>query len=697
VWRRLRYQLTVHQPAYLATLNEAQRAAVTFGIPDTGTLERGPPLLIIAGAGSGKTSTLAHRVAHLLARGADPGRILLLTFSRRAAEEMTRRAERICSEAVPGLERSRRPIAWSGTFHAIGARLLRTYAEQIRLDPSFTVLDRSDAADLLDLVRDDLGLSRKDRRFPKKATCLAVYSYVVNAQQSLDAVLQRAFPWCAEWAVDLRQVFAAYVATKQRQSVLDYDDLLLCWEQMMGGPELAADVGERFDHVLVDEYQDTNALQASILLRMKPDGRGLAVVGDDAQSIYSFRAATVRNILGFPSRFAPPARIITLERNYRSTQPILAAANAVIQLAPERFTKNLFSDRPSRQPPFLVAVRDDVDQVAYVVGRVLENREAGIELRQQAVLFRTAHHSGALEVELARRNIPFVKFGGLKFLETAHVKDILSFLRWAENPRDRVAAFRVLQLLPAIGPGIARRVLIHLEARGFVLEALAGFTPPAGAAEAWPGLARLMADLRHARAWSGQAGLVRRFYDPLVPQLYDFARSRLADLEQLERIAETYRSRERFLCELTLDPPQATADEAGAPLLDEDYLILSTIHSAKGQEWKAVYVLNVVDGCLPSDMAAGSAEEIEEERRLLYVAMTRARDELHLIHPQRFYTSAQARYGDRYVHALRSRFIPNALLDLFELLTVGSPAGGPRVPVRSPGLDIGAVLRGMWD
>ena len=547
-------------------------------------------------------------------------------------------------------------------------------------------------------MRDDLALSRSDRRFPKKATCLAIYSYAVNARQGLDAVLRSAFPWCAEWAAELRQLFSAYVAAKQRQSVLDYDDLLLCWEQMMQVPELAAEVGDRFDHVLVDEYQDTNALQASILLRLKPDGRGLTVVGDDAQAIYSFRAATVSNILGFPGAFMPPAAIVTLERNYRSTQPILAAANAVIELAPKRFTKNLRSDRVSRQRPFLVSARDDLDQVGYVVRRILENREAGTLLRQQAVLFRTAHHSGALEIELARRNIPFVKFGGLKFLETAHVKDVLAFLRWAENPRDRVAAFRVLQLLPAIGPGTARRVLLHLEARGFGLDALAGFTPPAGAAELWPGLARLMVGLRAAAAWPGQTGLVRRFYDPLLPQLYDFARPRLADLDQLERIAGTFRSRERFLCELTLDPPQAAGDEAGPPLLDEDYLILSTIHSAKGQEWKAVYVLNVVDGCLPSDMAAGSAGEIEEERRLLYVAMTRARDELHLIHPQRFYATAQARYGDRYVHAPRTRFIPNALLGLFDQLTT-SPRGADASsrPARAPGLDIGAALRGMWE
>jgi DNA helicase II / ATP-dependent DNA helicase PcrA len=688
----------VNASSYLDALNPAQRAAVVFGVP--GRAQPGPPLLIIAGAGSGKTCTLAHRVAHLIVEGADPRRVLLLTFTRRAAEEMTRRAERICGEVS---ERAPAPggmIEWSGTFHAIGARLLRLYAEQIGLSPSFTVLDRSDAADLVDLVRDELDLGRKDRRFPRKATCLAIYSYAVNAQLELDAVLRKMFPWCYEWASELRQLFAAYVAAKQRQSVLDYDDLLLCWEQMMRSPELAADIGGRFDFVLVDEYQDTNALQASILLRLKPDGRGLTVVGDDAQAIFGFRAATVRNILDFPKRFAPPAAIVTLEQNYRSTRPILAAANAVIRLAPERFTKDLLSERASQQKPCLATVRDEVHQVGYLVERILENREAGIDLRDQAVLFRTAHHSAALEVELGRRNIPFVKFGGLKFLETAHVKDVLAILRWAENPRDRVAGFRTLQLLPGIGPGTARRGIGHLEAQSFDFEALARFLPPAAAAELLPSLVGCLAALRHDPCWAGQLGLVRRFYDPLLPQLYDFARARLGDLEQLERIAARSPTRERFLCELTLDPPQASGDEAGAPYLDEDYLILSTIHSAKGQEWSIVYVLNAVDGCIPSDMATGSAEEIEEERRLLYVAMTRAKDQLHLIQPQRFYTNGQTRYGDRYVGALRTRFIPAALLQFFDLRTGGLCAraadGAPGRQMELPRVDLGARLREMW-
>ena len=339
---------------YLAKLNADQRRAVEHGGK---SLDEAPPLLIIAGAGSGKTNTLAHRVAHLIVGGADPRRIMLLTFSRRAASEMKRRVERITAQVLDanaGLVTD--ALGWSGTFHAIGARLLREYAQGIGLDRAFTIHDREDPADLINLVRHDLGFSKMEKRFPAKGTCLAIYSRTVNAELPIDEVLGSSFPWCAGWEPELRKLFAAYVEAKQRQHVLDYDDLLLYWAQMMGEPSLAADVSSRFDHVLVDEYQDTNRLQASILLALKPNGRGLTVVGDDAQSIYSFRAATVRNILDFPGHFRPRAEVITLEQNYRSTQPILAAANAVINLAEERFTKNLWSDRASAERPQLVAV-----------------------------------------------------------------------------------------------------------------------------------------------------------------------------------------------------------------------------------------------------------------------------------------------------------------------------------------------------
>ncbi len=803
----------------LAALDPAQRAAVEHGIGAEGRIDAGP-LLVIAGAGSGKTGTLAHRVARLVAAGADPGRILLLTFSRRAADEMGRRVRRILAQAAadrPGLARAELP--WAGTFHAIGARLLRDYAGRIGLDPGFSIHDREDSADLMNLVRHELGLSATKQRFPQKGTCLAIYSAVVNTRAALAEVLQASFPWCAQWEDALKRLFRAYVDAKQAQQVLDYDDLLLYWAQMVSDPGLGAEIGGLFDHVLVDEYQDTNALQATILLAMKPDGRGLTVVGDDAQSIYAFRGATVRNILDFPAAFAPPARVVTLERNYRSTQPILDAANAVIALAAERFAKNLWSERASAQRPRLVTVKDEAAQADFVVDSVLARREEGLKLKQQAVLFRASAHSARLELELTRRNIPFVKYGGLRFLEAAHVKDVLALLRWAENPRDRIAGFRAIQLLAGIGPKTAGRVLDNVCAAppgcallaeqpvpeaaragwlefATLLDRLAGreeapsaaFAPagaptetavlpedlvgaaeaantgdgeamrgnvpraafaPAGAPtetavlpEAHVGAAdaantgdgeamrgnvpsaafapagaptetaplpeahvgapaganTAIGGARGGLPWPADFELACRWYEAQMPRLYDDFQVRALDIQQLARIAATSPSRQRFLTELTLDPPSATSGEAGMPLLDEDYLILSTIHSAKGQEWSAVSVLNVVDGCIPSDVATRNSAEIEEERRLLYVAMTRAKDALDLIVPQRFHVTQQMGLGDRHVYAGRSRFIPNRLLGRFEQASWPPPApelqGSPAS--RQAAIDLAAKMRDMW-
>jgi DNA helicase II / ATP-dependent DNA helicase PcrA len=689
----------VPMSAYLDTLNPQQRRAVEHGVDGIHV-----PLLVIAGAGSGKTNTLAHRVAHLIANGAIPSRILLMTFSRRAAAEMTRRVARIAQTVKGGgldaaADALSNALSWAGTFHAIGARLLREYAQVIGLDPAFSIHDREDAADLMNLVRHELGLSKTDKRFPTKGTCLSVYSRCVNAEQPLEDVVSAAFPWCAGWALELKQLFAAYVEAKQRQNVLDYDDLLLYWAQMVSDRGLGEEIGSRFDHVLVDEYQDTNRLQASILLALKPDGSGLTVVGDDAQSIYSFRAATVRNILDFPRAFSPPAAIITLDRNYRSTQAILAAANGVIDLARERFTKNLWTDRAEGERPLLVGVRDEGEQAAYVADCVLANREAGALLKQQAVLFRASHHSGPLEIELTRRNIPFVKFGGLRFLDAAHVKDLLALLRFAENPRDRIAGFRLMQLLPGVGPTSAQRVLAQMLAAADPIAALAEAAAPPRAGEDWSTFVATLTDLHAERAqWPAQLERARHWYEPHLERRHEDAMTRRADLIQLEQIAAGYPSRERFLTELTLDPPGATSDEAGPALHDEDYLILSTIHSAKGQEWKSVFVLNTVDGCIPSDLAAGSSAEIEEERRLLYVAMTRARDALHLMVPQRFFVHGQNAMGDRHVYAARTRFIPDKLLPLFERTTWPVAASSPTASRKSEGVrvDVGAKMRKMW-
>jgi len=687
-----------------ARLNAAQREAVVHGEAAVPAGVRAGPLLVIAGAGTGKTSTLAHRVAHLLLQGVPAERTLLLTFTRRAAIHMTRRAQQVMAEALASAHGgSRVPehlrLPWSGTFHAIGNRLIRSYAQRLGLDPSFSVLDRADAADLMDVVRHRLGYSKTEKRFPRKDTCLGIYSHRVNTQQPLRHTLETVYPWCLDWEEELTKLCRAYVEAKLEQQVLDYDDLLLYWQVMMQDAALAAEIGRRFDHVLVDEYQDTNTLQAEILLRLKPDGAGLTVVGDDAQAIYSFRAATVENILQFPERFSPPARVVTLEENYRSTQGVLDAANALMAEGGRQYRKFLRSRRGAGVRPQIVTVLDEQAQATCVVNHVLECRERGVELRRQAVLFRNSDHSDVLELELMRRNVPFVKYGGLKFLESSHVKDLLAVLRWADNPRNRIAAFRVLQLLPGMGPANAERACGAFQAAGYHWPALAVHPVPAATREYWAPLAALLAEIgSDAAPWAGQVGRVRRWYEPQLERLYEAPLARCGDLDQLERLALQHASRESFVTELTLDPPQASGDLAGDPLLDEDYLVLSTVHSAKGQEWESVHVLNVTDGSFPSEFSAGRAELIEEERRLLYVAMTRAKDELRLMTPVRFYVTGQASFGDRYVHGTRSRFLTEPVLARFDRSTWPDGAEPRATATVESGqrLDVGSRLRDLW-
>jgi DNA helicase-2/ATP-dependent DNA helicase PcrA len=685
-------------PDPLATLNPQQREAATHGTGEGAADTR--PLLVIAGAGSGKTNTLAHRGANLIRHGADPQRMLLLTFSRRAAQEMERRVGGVLQKAL-GLQRTQPlpSLPWSGTFHGIGARLLREYAARIGLEDSFTIHDRGDSEDLMGMVRHEIGFSETKKRFPLKGTCLGIYSRVLNTREPLDLVLQATYPWCRQWEDELKKLFGAYVEAKQQQNVLDYDDLLLFWADIMAEPALAQEIGDRFDHVLVDEYQDTNKLQADILLGMKPTGQGVTVVGDDAQSIYSFRGATVRNILDFPGQFTQTARIVTLERNYRSTQPLLEASNLVIAAARERHAKNLYSEQASSQRAQVVLVPDEAQQARWVADEVLRRREGGTALKSQAVLFRTSHHSAGLELELARRTIPFVKFGGLKFLEASHIKDVMAVLRFAQNPRGRMAGFRVAQLVPGIGAATATRLLDAMAEAPDPHAALQAFDAPAAAKEGWTELATLYARLHDSEvAWPADLELAKAWYLPQLERMHDDAQVRKLDVEQLLRLAAGYGSRERFLTELTLDPPEVTSDQSGPPLRDEDYLVLSTIHSAKGQEWKAVHVLNVVDGCIPSDMATGTAEELEEERRLLYVAMTRAKEHLHLLVPQRFYVSQQSGGGDKHVYAGRTRFIAEGMLAAFEQVTwpeatdLASASAQPQAPV----MQVRARARAAW-
>jgi DNA helicase-2/ATP-dependent DNA helicase PcrA len=679
----------------LRDLNPQQRAAASHGHG---------PLLIVAGAGTGKTATLAHRVAYLIAQGTPPGRILLLTFTRRAAAEMLRRVDGLLRRVAADAD-GRLPDAlsgahvWGGTFHAVATRLLRIHGESIGLPPGFTILDRGDSEDLMHLVRTSLDLGTKGRRFPQKGTCLDIYSRCVNAAEPLEQVLRERFPWVKDDADDLKRLFAAYVDRKESHHVLDYDDLLLFWRGMLQDPALGAAIRERFSAVLVDEYQDTNALQADIVALLRPGGTGITAVGDDAQAIYGFRAATVRNILDFPARFEG-ATVLTLERNYRSTQPILDATNAVIAEAAERYDKDLFTEREGGGRPALVTCRDEVEQTDYVIERVLGHREEGTELKRQAVLFRAAHHSMALELELQRRNIPFVKYGGLKFVEMAHVKDLVAYLRLAENPNDAMAALRVLGLLPGIGPKTAASLAEALADAGGDFECWVGAHVPDATAGLWADFVTLMRTLSCAPAGdvAPQLHAARTFYAPLLEQRHDAAPARLADLEQLEMLGSRFTDRSRFLTELTLDAPQWTGDFAGPPLLDEDYLILSTMHSAKGLEFDVVYVIHAADGNVPSDMATGSADEIEEERRLFYVACTRAKDALYVTHPLRYYAAGRGR-SDAYGYAQRTRFIPERLRPLFaESQARPDDAGADdRAAVVATTASIRAGARAMWE
>ncbi len=690
---------------HLGTLNPAQRLAAEYGdYRDDGVFSAGP-LLVIAGAGTGKTMTLAHRVAHLVISGVSPERILLLTFTRRASQEMTRRVESIVRAATAGRGAAPLPaggLPWAGTFHSVANRLLRRFAHNLGLDPGFSVLDRGDAADIMDVVRHELNLTRTARRFPKKDTCLAIYSRCVNTGNPLAETLDTTYPWCADWADELTELFRHYVLRKQQSQTLDYDDLLLYWSHLVAEAEFAEQIGSSFDHILVDEYQDTNRVQAKILNALKPDGKGITVVGDDAQSIYSFRAAEVENILGFPDQYMPSAQVITLEENYRSTQPVLDSANRLIAESERQYRKNLFSQRKDGGKPRYVTVEDGDAEAEYVVESILENRELGIQLKEQAVLFRSSHHSDRLELELVRRNIPYVKYGGLKFLEAAHVKDLLSVLKWAENPKNEIAAFRVLKLLPGMGPANATRCFEKLSVCDFQFAALGDFRAPAACSSEWPKFCEIMTSLSVSAAdepaWQSQLTAVRRWYQPHLERLYDGLDIREADLEQLEQVSGRYPTRERFLTELTLDPPSAAGDLAGDPMLDEDYLVLSTVHSSKGQEWESVFVLNVSDGNFPSEFATGKPAMIEEERRLLYVAMTRAKQSLSLIAPLRYHVTQQRRDGDKHVYGARSRFLTEPLLLTMEKCFRGRSelAAGPLRTSSDRQLDVGAKMRDMW-
>ena len=667
------------------SLNAEQARAATFG---------DAPLLVIAGAGTGKTRTLIHRVAHLIERGVAAERILLLTFTRRAAGEMLSRAERLVGSAGARVH--------GGTFHSVGHRLLRQFGTAAGLPADFTIMDQGDAQDLMQLSRGALGFAKSAKRFPKKETLHYLYSRHVNTELPIDELLHRELPHFLEYEEQIVALFADYTLRKQERNLVDYDDLLLFWATMLeASPELAARIAGLYDHVLVDEYQDTNLLQARILRGMCAGHRRLTVVGDDAQSIYSFRGAHFRNILDFPKQF-PGATLVTLAQNYRSTQPILTLSNTLISRAEERFTKDLWSTREGGEPPWLVTAKDEAQQTRFVVDRVLQLHEGGVPLRETAVLFRAGYMSADLEIELTNRKIPFEKWGGLKFLEAAHVKDVLAFLRVSDNPRDEVSWYRILMLMPGIGDSTARALMASMQERAWDPDAFTHLIAPPRAREAHRALALLLRQLRGlAGGEDGGARVanditaIRALYDTVLREKYDRPEARLADLDQLRTIAAGYPGRGAFLAALALDPPSSTQDLAGGSESESDALVLSTVHSAKGKEWKAVFLIWAVDGWFPSSRAVEEPDELEEERRLMYVALTRAKDELVVVYPMQVYGS---RRGADYSIDQLSRFLDRGVRATMQRVVVEEPNDAP-APAPAPAataIDLRAIMRGRF-
>jgi DNA helicase-2/ATP-dependent DNA helicase PcrA len=656
---------------YLDSLNDEQRAASTHP---------GGPLLVLAGAGTGKTTTLAARVAWLIDQGAAPERLLLLTFTRRAAREMLGRARSYLGRSPHGRHAGR---VVGGTFHSVAHRFVRRHAAALGLPGGFGVLDAGDAADLLDLVRQDAGVGQTGRRFPRKSTLLDIYSRTVNAQRPLRELLAEAFPWCERHGDELAALFVEYGARKRALGVLDLDDLLLDWRALAQDAVVGADMGRAVEHLLVDEYQDVNGLQVDLVRALRAECRDVTVVGDDLQAVYGFRSASPRHILDFPQHF-PGTEIVTLERNYRATQPLLDIANAVAEQATRAYRKALRAERPGGRAPELVVCLDEAAQATEVCERVLDARERGARLRDQAVLMRASHDSDLLELELARRDIPYVKYGGLRYLEAAHVKDFLALLRLADNPADRLSWFRWLQLLDGVGPATARRVLEALEPDSGGLFEVLGRWPraqaalPAEAREPAGAVIAALGSAAHERGAGVRAEALRAALGPIVAAHYPDGPVRLQDLDALVAAAGQASDLGRFVADLVLDPPASSSDLAGPPSLDDDWLVLSTVHSAKGLEWESVHVLAVYDGNFPSDLSAGDREAVEEERRLLYVALTRARRDLHLYVPVRYYHRPRAG-DDGHGYGKVSRFLTpevQALCRRTECTGVGVDADG---------------------
>jgi len=653
-----------------AGLDPAQLAAVEHG---------DGPLIVVAGAGTGKTQTLTARVARLLERGVAPERLLLLTFTRRAADDMLARAGVLIDR--PDHVRHLR----GGTFHAVGRQVVAANAEALGLDPGFSVIDPADAADVMDLLRDEHGLAGDEVRVPRPSTLVDIYSRCVNTERPLRQVLAVDFPWCEPLGAAIAELCRAYVARKRLRNQLDFDDLLVYWRAAMAHEALGPQLAATFDHVLVDEFQDVNRLQADIVTGLCPTGAGLTVVGDDAQAVYGFRGADVRHLGDLLERW-PGATVVRLEQNFRSCQPILDTAN-VVRPAGAATALTLRASRPGGSRPVLWRCHDAPAEARTVAQAILAAHQEGTELRQQAVLVRSAHHSDLIELELTARRIPYRKYGGLRVLEAAHVKDLVATLRLVDNPADDVAWFRLLRLHQGIGPARARALVAVLEAGpgddlGHWAEAVA--RAPARARIALSATFETMGRVRDL-APAARPDAVVGLLGPLVAEHYRDPAVRLDDLHRLAASARGVDDLSAWVAEMTLDPPAASGDLAGPPHLDEDYVVISTVHSAKGLEWSVVHLPHLVDGAFPSDMALSSPEGLDEERRLFYVAVTRARDQLALYAPMRLPVHRHGR-DDRHLLVPASRFLDDPALETLEVrqpepARPAGPAGDRRARV----------------
>ena len=589
------------------------------------------PLIVIAGAGSGKTRTLTYRAARLVEEGHAPETILLLTFTRKAASEMLQRASRL-------LDARCQQIA-GGTFHSFANSVLKRYAAVLGFSNGFSIIDRPDAESLVGFVVKDKIDVPKFGAFPRKKTLTDIFSKMANKDASLEDIVDAEYPHFFPYLDVLQQIQVGYTAIKHQQALMDYDDLLNnLWVLLDQHPEMRDRITTRYRHVMVDEYQDTNRVQARIIRLLAGDHHNIMVVGDDSQSIYSFRGADFRNIMEFPALF-PNTRLITLEENYRSAEPILALTNRLIDQAIEKYPKTLFSKRGGLKPPQLVHTGSENSQSRFVVDKILELSRQGIPLNDIAVLFRAGFHAFDLEVELTREGITYVKYGGFKFMESAHIKDVLAYLRVLCNPYDRLSWFRVLLLVDKIGPKSANTLYNNVlqQAKG-----LQGFLEDDSKLALKPDIQRLkelMAAIDDPTLSPTHRGEhILTYYLPILKHRFDDHPKRVRDLEQLLAIMETYDSLEHFLEEMTLEPPTTTVSGAFKPADDqEDRLVLSTVHSAKGLEWHTVFILWALDGRFPSLMATENAGQLDEELRLMYVASTRAREQLYFMCPSQVY------------------------------------------------------------